>query len=268
MKRWAIVTVLLYALALVLLTVPGVQVLSLTLPWSEEGFGSDATLSEAAEIFEAWAYWVWLGVMVTCQALLLLIPVSTAGRRPEARRPIVWPMLVASFLLANLCLAGVFSVGCAFLGDEFFEAFKGLHDLTAATLQLIPSLWAALTSAGMTNTEWIALANVLAVTLVLWMLWGWAFYHFSRADEPENVHRRAVRWLLRGSILDLLVAVPSHVVVRGRDDCCAGFATFWGLVTGASVMLLAFGPGVFFLFAERIRRKQARGAPALSSNIS
>jgi hypothetical protein len=59
---------------------------------------------------------------------------------------------------------------------------------------------------------------------------------------------------LRGSILELLVAVPSHIVVRHRNDCCAPIGTFWGIVTGISIMLLSFGPGVFFLFVERCQR--------------
>ena len=65
---------------------------------------------------------------------------------------------------------------------------------------------------------------------------------------------RLTKWLIRGSILELLVAVPSHVIVREREYCCAGFITFWGIVTGVSVMLLAFGPAVFFLFAKRFGR--------------
>jgi hypothetical protein len=30
--------------------------------------------------------------------------------------------------------------------------------------------------------------------------------------------------------------------------------TFWGIATGISVMLLCFGPGVYFLFVERFER--------------
>jgi len=58
--------------------------------------------------------------------------------------------------------------------------------------------------------------------------------------------------------LELLVAVPSHVIVRRRDDCCAPMGTFWGITTGISVMLLCFGPGVFFLFVERFQKLKPR----------
>ena len=39
--------------------------------------------------------------------------------------------------------------------------------------------------------------------------------------------------------------------------------TFWGIATGISVMLLCFGPGVFFLFVERFKRLQPK-TPAAS----
>jgi hypothetical protein len=51
-----------------------------------------------------------------------------------------------------------------------------------------------------------------------------------------------------------LIAVPTHVVVRCRDYCCAGFLTFIGLTMGVSVMLFAYGPAVFFLYVERWKR--------------
>ena len=69
--------------------------------------------------------------------------------------------------------------------------------------------------------------------------------------------------LLRGSVLELIIAVPCHVIVRRRDDCCAPVGTFWGIATGIALMLLCFGPGVFYLFAERARRlKPKDGQPA------
>jgi hypothetical protein len=52
----------------------------------------------------------------------------------------------------------------------------------------------------------------------------------------------------------LLIAVPTHIVARCRDYCCAGFMTFLGLTMGVSVMLFAFGPALLFLFAERWKR--------------
>jgi len=88
MKRWAIVTVGLYALVLLLLTVP--VSLAAWLKWSAGSgwaIGGDAPPRDLIEIFAQWGYWLWLGVLVAAQALLLLVPVAAAEHRPVRRRP-------------------------------------------------------------------------------------------------------------------------------------------------------------------------------------
>ena len=85
-------------------------------------------------------------------------------------------------------------------------------------------------------------------------MWTLVFYRTSRDAAPMDVITRQCRYLLKGSILELLVAVPTHIVARARDYCCAGFWTFLGIAFGVSVMLFSFGPGVFFLFAARWKR--------------
>jgi hypothetical protein len=76
----------------------------------------------------------------------------------------------------------------------------------------------------------------------------------GRSEEPRDVVSRQCLWLLKGSILELLIAVPTHIVARCRDYCRAGFMTFIGITLGISVMLFSFGPAVFFLYVARWRR--------------
>ena len=94
------------------------------------------------------------------------------------------------------------------------------------------------------------------------------FRRFARSDDEISLVKRATRWLLRGSILELLIAVPSHVIVRRRDDCCAPAGTFWGIATGISVMLLCFGPGVFFLFVERMQKLKPKSLDAEETRLN
>jgi hypothetical protein len=96
--------------------------------------------------------------------------------------------------------------------------------------------------------------DIIFITLILWIVWSVVFWKFRREDKDGNSFNRLIKWLIRGSILELLVAIPSHVIVRQRNDCCAPGVTFWGITTGLSVMLMAFGPAVFFLFAKRFGR--------------
>jgi hypothetical protein len=96
-------------------------------------------------------------------------------------------------------------------------------------------------------------------------MWSVIFRRATKSDEPEALLKRLTRWLLRGSILELLIAVPSHVIVRRRDDCCAPIGTFWGIATGISIMLLCFGPGIFFLFVERFQRLKPKDTHSTAS---
>jgi hypothetical protein len=52
-------------------------------------------------------------------------------------------------------------------------------------------------------------------------------------------------------VLELLIAVPTHIVVRRRDECCAGIATGVAICIGVAVMIVAFGPSVVLLYYRR-----------------
>jgi hypothetical protein len=234
MKRWAVLTALIYALALLLLTAP--LLLASFGNWTT---GGGMKLPDAFGVYSKWWYWLWLGVLVAGQALLLLLPINIAERRLPARRPLKLPILVTGFFLSNLAFAGLLAIFCAAFKEEGFGIFGFLTPFKVG--EVSPS-------------DLQTAAGMIITVLVFWFIWGVVFRNFAKADEPNSLLKRVTRWLLRGSILELLVAVPSHVIVRRRDDCCAPLGTFWGIVTGISVMLLCFGPGVFFLFVERFER--------------
>jgi len=105
MKRWAILTVVLYALALILLTVPAVLITFGN--WGKNN--SSVSLHEIIQSFYLnWFYWLWLAVLAGGQFLLLLLPINIAERRLPARRPLKIPVIVTAFFLANLLFAGIF----------------------------------------------------------------------------------------------------------------------------------------------------------------
>ena len=261
MKRWALLTVLLYAVFLILITVPMLLFFGLKWPLgSRTGSGWEWSLSpaEALDTYRQWGYWGWLVVLVAAQFALLLVPLGAAERRLQPRRPLFVPIITAAFLLANLLLSGTLAVLCALFRDDAFKPFDFVGKLVTTALGQVPLLPDALSQVGFRVGDDLTLPVILAVIVPLWLVWGLVFYDFAQADESDALATRVTRWLLRGSILELLVAVPSHIVVRSRDDCCAPVGSFWGIVCGLSVMLMAFGPGVYFLFVERARRLRPR----------
>ena len=240
MKRWAVLTVFIYVAALTLLTFP---VFYLAF------YGKNYPAQEAADIYFSWIYWLWIAVLAAGQVLLLLVPIDISERRLPSRRKLKVPVIVGAFLLGNLFLAGILSVLCAIFGDNGLVIF----DVRRLFIWMANALYhnpVQLQESGRVTI----ISSMLLPLFVCWLIWAVIFRRAAQADAPDALMKRLTRWLLRGSILELLVAVPSHVIVRRRDDCCAPMGTFWGIATGISVMLLCFGPGVFFLFVERFQR--------------
>lgn len=205
---------------------------ALTVPAILLAFAPKMSAQEAAKSYEAWPYWVWLVVMVVSQLALLTVPVRVASRRPMTRGAL-WPTILAAGLMIGALAAGaVYSIAEFILRDKGPESWIG---------------WGG-----------------LAVGLVTWGVWAVIFRRARRAEVPSDVVTRQCRLLLKGSVLELLIAVPTHIVARYRDYCCAGFMTFFGLTMGAAVMLFAYGPAVFYLFAERWNRLHPRSSGAAS----
>jgi hypothetical protein len=192
-------------------------------------------LHDAVQVYLAWEYWLWVAVMLLAQAALLKVPVQLTRGRPITRRSLVLPVLVGGLMLGGLAAVAVLSVGEAIFGEHMTGAMAR-HGLVAGAFT--------------------------------WCFWGVVFFRMSRSLEPAGFISRQCKLLLEGSILELLVAVPSHIVVRCRNYCCAGFMTFLGLSFGIAVMLFSFGPSVFFLYAARWRRlhPQTQATPAATSS--
>jgi hypothetical protein len=212
MKRWALLVAALYIAILAVLTVP-VCLLA---------FVPNLRLENAAGIYLAWPYWLWLAVMLAGQFMLLAVPVRVASLRPVTRGPI-WRTVLAGGLMAGGLAAG---------------AVLSLYEFVFRDRD--PGNWSG----------WTA----ITLGVVTWCIWARVFFRMNRNAPPTDIVSRQCQWLFKGSILELLIAVPTHVVARYRGYCCAGFMTFVGLTMGVSVMLFSFGPAVFFLFVERWKR--------------
>ena len=222
MKRWALLVVFLYFFILV----------ALTWPLFVAAFYPAIKPGDAAGVFLEWPYWLWVTIMVLGQAALLTVPVHISSHRPVARQPLLLPTLASGLMMAGLVVGAIFSL-LELAGKG--EAIEMLSGGSGA------------------YPRWIAWNTLIAGALV-WCIWTWIFYRLGRHENPADMVSRQCRLLLKGSILELLIAVPTHIIARNRDYCCAGFMTFLGLTLGISVMIFSFGPAVFFLFFDRWKR--------------
>lgn len=231
MKFWGVVVVVFYVLIFLVVMIP---LLAWLLPVVQPGMTWWQDLAQRTrDMFfpfqDNWQVWAFLGVILLAQAAFLSVPVDMASKRPLTKRTIV-PLVIATSLMMGLLGAGV-----ALAISETLR--KGVYDT--------PAFWVT-----------------LGVFLLMWAFWARIFSRWSQKTGPEDLVSRQCRALFKGSILELLVVVPAHILARHRDYCCAGFQTFIGIAFGVSVMLFAFGPGIFFLFAgqlRHLRKKQESG---------
>ncbi|MEE9255379.1 MAG: hypothetical protein V3U43_10610 [Pseudomonadales bacterium] len=169
--------------------------------------------------WENWWAWLLVAIFVTGQGLLLFLSVDTSRRHLEPRTHIGVSIALASVFLGFLSVMLVWSMVVVVMGDDGFPD----------------------------ELLWIILAPIS-----LWVVWGGILYIYMK--ESSDLVTELTTWLLRGSVLELLIAVPAHVWVRHRDDCSAPSVTALGIVTGMAVMLMAFGPSVLFLLKKRLDR--------------
>ncbi len=166
-----------------------------------------------------WQVWAVATVVVLLTlAGLLFVPVQMGRQRPVTRRGLWLPLVAGGFLAGMLVFGGAMAV---------MEWARINDDMTG---------WCAM-GAGAT----------------VWAGWAVLFYLMARRRGTAHVGMRLHAYLIAGSVLELLVAVPAHLIVRRRTECCAGILTGFGLATGIVVMVIAFGPAVAFLFVRRWR---------------
>lgn len=103
--------------------------------------------------------------------------------------------------------------------------------------------------------------------LGVWVFWAVLFYVQGLSRNRHTTMRRMVAWLVGGSLLELLVSVPSHLIVVRRPGCMVGMASWLGIMAGIYVMVWAFGPGIALMFWWETRKRMAGHCPACGYNL-
>jgi hypothetical protein len=192
----------------------------------------------------------WIVLLVLAQAALLWrVDRDSPWLRLRARRK--WHLAVwAAALCAGLLTAGFLaSVAVIVFGDNALGPMGLLVD------------WAGRVARADWVNRWVPPLAFLGFLVGMWVGWWVVLSRAGRGraeGEREGVTARWARWILAGSVAELLVAVPAHLISRKRDDCCAPFLSLWGIATGWAVFLLAAGPVAAWWLRRRIEGKANR----------
>jgi hypothetical protein len=235
MRKWGIVISVFYALILLGLIVPGSMFIA------GGDFSKWSGLIRGVKgSYTDWMFWILAGTLLASQMLLLFLSVDTSHKRLKPQTHILVSCAVVALLTAILTTSVVWSLGVAIRGDQFFDFFDNFskrffHDDRYFAIFWILIFWGA-----------------------LWLFWAILFYFYYR--NSSAVVTKLISWLLKASVLELLIVVPCHVIVRRRHDCSAPVATSFGIATGIAIMLMSFGPSVLFLYKKRLDEYSSRGS--------
>ena len=180
------------------------------------------------DVFRGELFWSCFTIIVTflTQAVLVFGQGTADLCRPVRRRRIVAPVAIGAIMMSILAVG-------------IYLALREATDVP----------WPDISKSGYVITF------VLAVT---WLAWGVVFLYIFAGAEKYKVARNLVSILLSGSLLNLLVTVPSHIVVSRRPGCFVGIDTLIALVAGVCVMLWSFGPAILLLFLREYRNEEIR----------
>jgi hypothetical protein len=214
-RNWGVVVTLAYMALIICLCPPALVLLT------------EATRirlwTNVGQAYGLWGVWVALLPLLAGPLVLLLVPVDTAFR-PRRRRHIAYTAIATGLAFAMLA------------GMAVFNALLAIPRGVDAALDADP----------------LRGPGLLGLWAIVWL--AWAIILWRLGERLFNPAHRLHRWLIAGSALELLIAVPTHVIVRRQDRCTEPLISAYGVVTGLAILLLSLGPAVLFLYRARWRR--------------
>ncbi len=162
-------------------------------------------------------------VLTLCGLALVMTPVQARRHRTLTRRTVWIPIVAAGLLVVGLLMGATFAL---------FELFAG-EDANFPT-------------------------GIFFGAGGVWLGWAFVLWLMTARQDPHVFAGKLHRWLIGGSVAELLVAVPSHLICRRRSDCCAGMMTGTAICVGVVVMFVALGPSVVMLYYKRFKQLQRK----------
>ena len=163
-----------------------------------------------------------LAIIAASQAIFILVPGTINLCRPIRRGRLVVPVIIASLMMALLIGAVIISI-------------MGLLDVQGKDWFVYPF--------------WITIG-------LSWIVWGIVFFTRYKDTGLYKTLKKLIFTIITGSLIELLIAIPSHLIVTRQGGWLVNLLTACGITGGVAVVLWAFGPGIILLFLYERHRKE------------
>lgn len=129
MRKWGVVISAFYALVLLALFGPAFLLLA-----QDQFNGWPRFLKELIEGYESWQFWIFVGLLLASQALLMFLSVDTSERRLKPRAHVLISVALGALLTAILTSALIWSLAVGIRGDKLFDSFENLSKALLGSL--------------------------------------------------------------------------------------------------------------------------------------
>lgn len=187
--------------------------------------------------------WIPAALIILVQCAMLVPAARPVRRSGRPRSP--WFAAITAGLLAGLLLVGVLfalsdmprvAVSLGFTTGDGFNSAKQIGS------RRVEAFWGTM--------------PYLCILLLLgtWATWTTMLIAAMRRS-PVGWFSRMVKWLIAGSVIELVLTLPLYVIVRRRYDCFCELPSFWAVVLGLMTICSLTGPGAVLVWRHR------RGVP-------
>ncbi|MFM9145906.1 MAG: hypothetical protein ACKORL_11290 [Phycisphaerales bacterium] len=97
--------------------------------------------------------------------------------------------------------------------------------------------------------------------LLAGLVWAWLLARAGAARSPDRVDR-TVRWIFRGTCLELAIAAPTYVFAMRRDSCWCSWGSWLAITAGTTALVLLCGPALLLMATREARLRWVRSVCA------
>jgi hypothetical protein len=93
------------------------------------------------------------------------------------------------------------------------------------------------------------------------LVWAWLLSRAGAARSPDRIDR-TVRWIFRGTCLELAIAAPTYVFAMRRDSCWCSWGSWFAITAGTTALVLLCGPALLIMVTREARLRWVRSVCA------
>lgn len=175
------------------------------------------------------------GVLAFAQ-LVFLLPVLQPRRMIQSQGH----SLMVSVVAAGACGA-LLTVGLFFAVVEASGFMTGRADPVDDVIDVFGDV---------VNEDW----SLWPLVLASWILWTPVLIVFARRNPSPRLLSRIAKWLLAGTILEILIVIPLDIMVRRRTSCYCSSGSAIALCASVCALLWLSGPGIVLALTSKRRR--------------